>query len=237
MILETLTGVTEKRNIRVVKPIEHLVIKATGTGRSDILDAEIRVDYYQGGKDKAIYPGTPLKIAAAFAGQLFGIGKYENADGVYLIIPVAYEGGLKLVGGDYLDVTLSGLNSDSTIVLMGQESFDTKGYPIKCHRLELHADQTKMKFSNVELGLEELVLTKANLTLLKMYSADGTPDFVWDELLAHNMIENEVAAAGVMTDHMLADNIVFNVDGINEFEIEKPKGSSYTVWGFDYQDN
>lgn len=236
MQLDSFTGVTEKKGLKCYKPINHVVLVVSGTGYASILDAEIRVDLFEGAKSTNIVPTTKIAAIAAFKGRVDGLSTMVKKSGeIIVLIPVCHGGGLSAgVNSSYANIEITGLLATQTVTVLGLETTNGNGFPIRYTNLEINSDQKKMKFSN-NGQFEFIMLPFTGLVSLKAYFADGgTPEFLPNELLALNMSENELtylsevsSATSQQAQIILNDYAVLDVSNMREWEIEKVAGSAY----------
>lgn len=177
MELEVITGVTEKRSIKVFSPT--LAIGISGAGGSGIdcfssVRAEVRLVDGLKGSDETLIPDVKLQSLAEFASRHNGQYYLKSDKSVFdCLVDLTEVGGIDLNGQKYLVINLYGLVATATYTIDAIDDDSLASFYYRWSKMNINAGSGNQiqKFNNE--GSEFVMLPTANLIEVNFVSKSG----------------------------------------------------------------
>lgn len=233
MLLETITGVTEKSDIQVQKSCESIYIVTTAGALSNSVLVTARLVGKTG--NVVLYTDMPVLDLAELLVQGEGLYFQDAANYVgnvpragarsILQIPISADGGYALNNEEYISLDFKGLTAGTTYVVGAMESTDLDGRLYQIDKKTIPAPRTQQRWKPSP-GSVAIALTWANLDRIQTYNVSNeggktvTRDatFTREELTVKALSENDgvrlTARAVATTPAVNLVDVIFGYDNL-----------------------
>lgn len=215
------TGVISEDNIKVMKPISHLIIVKNFNLESEKISVQL-INSNTGG-NATLINAISLKTLSEISAMDEGYYIDHVTESVSII--TLGDDAIKLDADKHLNIYLEGMNAAKIYKIYGLESEDMDGSVWRYSKFQLAAGMSEKRFG---VGKNEvLILPVTGLEKLRLFHKSGaTPEYLPDELRVKQMMDNDVVK---LKKNTVGDDLIFqagnelvyniNVSDFIEFEL------------------